>query len=219
MSNQNSISLPPRVKDLTDRRFGLLVILRYAESRHRRAYWLCRCDCGREILASGGNLRAGDKKSCGCYTRQLIAAGVRTHGLSYNYIYTAWKHMCQRCQNPNESSFHNYGGRGIVVCERWRHSFVSFAKDMGPRPSSKHTLERIDNDGNYKPTNCRWATHLEQHRNTRANRIIEHNGEVHCLAEWAEITGLSHHCIRWRLLNGWSVADALTVLSGVPRDD
>jgi len=124
--------------------------------------------------------------------------------------YTVWEKMIDRCENPKAKDFMRYGGRGIVVCAKWRNSFTAFFEDMGARPSPQHSIERGDNNGNYEPENCRWATRREQGRNTSRNRLLEYNGRTACLAEWAETTGLPAYVIRGRLKADWSVARTLT---------
>lgn len=123
--------------------------------------------------------------------------------------YSAWAQMLQRCENKGNPSYCNYGGRGISVCDRWR-SFSQFLADVGARPSAKHSIDRINNDGNYEPGNVRWATRSEQNRNHRRLRMLTLNGETHCVVEWAERTGLPERTIRSRLQLGWSALDALT---------
>ena len=135
--------------------------------------------------------------------------------MSRTPTYISWCNMKTRCLNRNHVSFHDYGGRGIVICERWLRSFTNFLADMGEKPSKAHFLDRVDNDGNYEPSNCRWATNIMQARNRRSSRKITFNGETKCLAEWAEITEMPYHIIRDRLDDGWSVADALNTK---PRD-
>lgn len=125
--------------------------------------------------------------------------------------YACWESMIQRCTDPNFEAYHNYGGRGIKVCERWRYSFENFLADMGPRPEGK-TLDRIDDDGDYEPGNCRWATWIEQGNNRRTNKVLEYRGIRKTIAEWARETGLSYETIRSRLNHGWSVERALTAL-------
>lgn len=122
----------------------------------------------------------------------------------------AWRGMKDRCLNPNGAFWSRYGGRGITVCDRWRTSFEAFLVDMGPRPSPKHSLDRINNDGNYEPGNCRWATRVEQMRNTCRALRIEHGGRVLNTAEWAEVTGIPAEAIQRRLAQGWTVERALT---------
>lgn len=121
--------------------------------------------------------------------------------------------MINRCRNARSPYYHLYGGRGIKVCERWKgkNGFLNFLQDMGRRPSPKHSIDRIDNNGNYEPGNCRWATRIEQNRNRRDNRLVTFNGQTKCIAEWCDETGLPEKSVRARLwLLGWSVEDALT---------
>lgn len=125
--------------------------------------------------------------------------------------YMARTKMIMRCENPKDPKFPSYGGRGITVCRAWRESFAAFFRDMGPRPSASHSLDRVDNDGNYEPSNCRWATKTEQSRNRSNARLLTHDGATLGLAEWAEVTGITETAIRTRIdRKGWSVADALT---------
>jgi hypothetical protein len=128
--------------------------------------------------------------------------------------------MIRRCTNPDSTGYARYGGRGITVCDRWRESFANFLADMGPKPTPRHTIDRINNDGNYEPGNCRWATGKEQCRNTRRNRYIEHDGRRMTQVEWCEETGMIKATLCCRLKSGWSVAAALTtpVNHPVPRD-
>lgn len=125
--------------------------------------------------------------------------------------YGVWCRMIDRCYNPNIPSFSNYGGRGIIVCERWRHDFAAFLADVGPRPSPAHSIDRIDNDGNYEPGNVRWATKHQQMRNTRFNVVIEWRGEKRCLFEWAVILGINAYTLHARLRRrGWTIERAMT---------
>jgi hypothetical protein len=124
-----------------------------------------------------------------------------------------WAKMIQRCVNPRSNSYHNYGGRGIRVCARWLKSFDNFLADMGPKPSPKHSIERRDNDGDYTPSNCCWATRHEQHRNMRRNMWITLDGVTLCLKDWARRTGMDQMTIKGRLRRGWSVKDALTIVA------
>lgn len=152
----------------------------------------------------------------GCNKCGFDASGeaCRTHGTSgkNDPIYNTWAHIRMRCNNPQDSSYENYGGRGIKVCDRWmgEDGFVNFRADMGPRPSPKHSIDRIDNDGDYTPTNCRWATKTEQVRNRRVTRTLTHNGETLSLVEWSERTGIAYDTLKRRKAMGWSDEKTVT---------
>jgi hypothetical protein len=143
-------------------RFGRLVAVRYVHNERAGALWQCRCDCGQMTIALVSNLRHGRTKSCGC--RQ----GIR-HGGWGSPEYWCWHAMLQRCNNPRNPGYKNYGDRGIKVCKRW-HRFEHFYSDMGDRPAGL-SIDRIDNDGDYKPSNCRWATQAQQHSNKRRPQL------------------------------------------------
>lgn len=155
--------------DLTGQRFTrLLVIKRAGYTNDGSLQWFCLCNCGDYRTVRGGNLQSGHTKSCGCLCKELL----QTHGMSNTPEYKARQQAIQRCDNPNNPDYEDYGGRGIKFCQRWRGSngFINFLKDMGSRPGPGYTLERIDNDGNYEPGNCVWGTRKEQQNNTRKNK-------------------------------------------------
>lgn len=179
--------------DLTGRRFGRLVALRELAPKR----WLCRCDCGNESTPSPYNLLRGKTRSCGCGERENRSR-MRIHGCSGSREHDAWISMRQRCSNPKTKQFHDYGGRGIKVCEQWNASFETFLADMGPCPPG-HSLDRIDNNGHYEPDNCRWASRKEQQNNTRRNRIITYNGQSLSVTEWARRLGISDRTISNRI--------------------
>ncbi len=208
MAETNSITIPLRVKDLTGQRFGRLLVLTYAgKGPSGRTHWLCRCDCGTEYHVISRSLLTGHTKSCGCLANELTRIRSTTHGMRHSPEYGIWCDVIKRCSNPN---YDYYAKRGITVCWRWRNSFATFIEDMGARPSAKHSIERIDNDGNYEPGNVRWATPKEQARNRRNNRLLTHEGKIQCMASWAEVLGIDYRLLCRRLNLGWRTERALT---------
>lgn len=160
-------------KDLTGKQFGLLTVIeRAGRNKHRRALWLCKCKCGNNKVITGAGLTRGNTNSCGCSSRNLASEKITTHGnagkgKNRSTEYHTWSNMIQRCGNSNSKYYDIYGGRGISVCERWSNSFEDFLEDMGKKPSLKHSIDRIDVNGNYEPNNCKWSTQIEQMRNIR----------------------------------------------------
>jgi hypothetical protein len=189
----------PKKIDLTGSRFGRWQVLAHRGGTR----WLCRCDCGIEKPVTSDSLKAGKTNSCGCLHREMSTK----HGMEGTPTHRTWAHMLYRCRTPTHRSFHNYGGRGITVCDRWL-TFKNFLSDMGVQPNGL-TLDRIDNDGPYSPENCRWATRSQQNRNRRASPRIEWNGELRSLADAAEERGLEWRLVYRRVRAGWSVKDAL----------
>jgi hypothetical protein len=166
--------------DITGQRFERLAVVSFVEATDKHSFWRCRCDCGAEVVVASQKLRKGHTKSCGCLKRELSAARLTKHGFTSGGYrrpeYRCWLHMRQRCYDEKNNSYANYGGRGIFVCDRWLQGsddlsgFECFVADMGTRPSSAHSIDRINNDGNYEPRNCRWANASEQAKNRRPAR-------------------------------------------------
>jgi hypothetical protein len=189
--------------DLLGRKFGLLLAVSAAPSDARgQSRWLCRCECGKQTTLKAYNLVNGHTRSCGC----LRAPFDGTHATP---TYRIWSGIISRCTSPGTSRYAYYGARGVTVCKRWL-LYESFLADMGERPP-KMQIERIDNDGHYEPSNCRWATRNEQQRNKRSNRILVLGKERITLAEASERFGLKANTIRKRLDLGWSPVSAVTV--------
>jgi hypothetical protein len=195
--------------DITGQRFGELVATALTSQRTKigEAIWLCTCDCGQTCLVRGAILRNGRRQRCGRSRHRLPRSGV-ARNRNVSPTYRSWCSMISRCKPENTKQHPYHAGRGICVCERWTN-FQNFLADMGPRPSLRYSIDRIDNDGNYEPSNCRWATRKQQARNARFNHVIEFRGESRCIAEWCEILGISRGTIRQRLEKGWSMERTL----------
>ncbi len=171
----------------------------HKEGRQNRQKWLFRCKCGAVRILDKGKVTGGYTKSCGCLliqNRNSFVLRSTTHGLSGGRAkkkpeYKSWCSMKGRCCNQKNKAFKDYGGRGIKVCDRWLNSFENFLADMGERPTPKHSIDRINNDGNYEPSNCRWATRLQQGRNKRGVKLVTINKETRCITEWIEHLGLN----------------------------
>jgi hypothetical protein len=194
-------------------KYDRLTILSELPSRNGRRFVFCRCDCGTEKAVNLQSLLYGLILSCGCKRREINSVVHRTHGYAGNghknrtTEYRIWSLMIQRCENPKNPAFDRYGGRGISVCERW-HKFESFLADMGDRPAGR-SLDREDNERGYEPGNCRWATRIEQGRNTRRARLLTLNGETMNVSAWAQRLGINSATLSERL-EKWPLERALT---------
>jgi hypothetical protein len=203
--------------DFTGQRIGRLAVLSFFGKKPNKTahFWNCVCECGKHTIVNQQRLRDKSTNSCGCLAKERASAANTIHGHSrghglngrFSREYQSWMSMKSRCQNPANKRFHDYGGRGIRVCDEWQ-SFERFLSDMGERPSEM-SIERIKNDLGYFKENCRWATRKEQQNNMRRNHVIEFNGDRRNLFQWAAVLKVKPNAIATRLRRGWSVEDAL----------
>ncbi len=192
--------------NLIGQKFGRLIVVKKKDSdewRHHR--WLCKCSCGKEKIIRGYFLTSGHTQSCGCFHKAIITK----HGRSQdNRTYKSWCDIVQRCTNPNNSRYKDYGGRGITVCERWM-KFKNFLEDMGESPKG-YQIDRIDNNKEYCKSNCQWVTSKTNNRNKRNNHLEIFNGKTQCLSAWAEEFNINPDTLRYRVVKlNWSIEKAL----------
>ena len=198
-------------KDITGQKFNLLTVLKYSHTeKGHGSYWLCVCECGNKKTIRIDGLKAGQPRSCGCLQKKWVSSGRanRTHGKSTTKIYKCWLRMKSRCFDKKNQDYKHYGNRGITVCKRW-FDFETFAKDMGAIPSNKHTIERIDNDGNYEPRNCKWLENTEQNKNKRNSIILSYKGKTQCLKEWSKYFGVNYSTLHKKIR--YSGKDYMTI--------
>jgi hypothetical protein len=197
----------PKYKDISGIKFGrLLAVKQIVKNKHGSYKWLCRCDCGNEIIVLGESLRIGNTKSCGCYKTDVSTK----HGMWDSRLYHIWRGMKQRCRDRNAKDYPSYGGRGITVCDEWKNNFITFYEwAMSHGYADNLSIDRIDNNGNYCPENCRWADSKTQNRNTSQNVYCTIGSETLLLCEWAEMYGIPPFTIRSRIKNGWTAERAI----------
>lgn len=198
------------IKDISGKKFGKLTAVKYvSKNSHNQSLWEFKCDCGKLIVYRGSDVVSGHINTCGC--SRVGCQNAKRHGMSGTKEQQTYYAMMNRCYNLNNKRYHNYGGRGVKVCERWLNSIDDFLLDVGLAPSPKHTLDRYPNKyGNYEPGNFRWATMKEQQNNRTNNHIIEYNGLSLTLAQWREKIGISKSTMWGRLKAGWPVERLLT---------
>lgn len=204
-----------KIIDLTGKRFGkLTVIKKHNQDKWGGWNWLCMCDCGNETVVSGGHLRGLKTKSCGCSRKETKNF---THKMTGSRLYKVWHAMKSRCYYEKSEMFKHYGGRGIMVCDEWKNSFISFydwSIKNGYDENAERgqcTIDRIDVNGNYEPNNCRWATIKQQANNTRRNHLIKYNGKTQTVSQWANELGVEPDSIFNRLQKGFTEEEALTL--------
>jgi len=197
--------------DLSGNRFGKLTAISvdHKSENSTRVYWYCKCDCGGTRIVSNDHLRDGSIIDCGCYKKHL--ATWKKHGMYNTKLYSVWSLMKERCYNQKRKEYHNYGGRGVKVCDEWLDSklFIEWAINNGYKEGL--TLDRKDNDGDYCPDNCRWVSRKEQQNNRRNNRLISHNGKTKTITQWAEDNNLPYYILKKRIDKlGWSFERAIS---------
>lgn len=197
-----------KIIDLTGKKFNRLTVLKMVEDRngHTQISWVCKCLCGIIVIVRGGHLRGGHTQSCGCLKAETF--NCFKHGKCNTREYKSWDSMKQRCLNPNDDNYKYYGVRGIKICDRWKDSFKNFLEDLGERPDG-HTLDRINNEGNYEPKNCRWSNPSQQTRNQRPAVLIEYNGIKMIPKDWAMKIGISRITLRKYLKRGESIGEIM----------
>ncbi len=204
---------PPNFIDRTGKIYGRLTVIGSAgfSKTLQKSMWNCECNCGKLCVVQGKLLGNGTTKSCGCLARENTGNASRTHGMSKTSEYDTFHRIRVRCYNKNCSDYPDYGGRGIRVCDRWLESFENFLKDMGRKPSSVHSIERINVNGNYEPSNCRWATPKEQAGNRRSTKLVTYRGESMTVTELARRNQLDHTTLARRLfLYSWDMERAVS---------
>lgn len=189
--------------------FGSWTVMSDLGIVRQKRRWLCRCSCGKEKAQPQTVLLKGRATNCLSCARSKRPSRVRRRWAATRPEYAVWSSMVQRCTNDKHAGFQHYGARGISVCDEWLRSFIAFMDYVGARPSTRHSIDRIDNDGNYEPGNVRWATVTQQMRNRTDSRFVEFGGERLTMVEWSERTGISQACLTWRVRN-WGVDRALS---------
>lgn len=203
------------MKDITGQVFGRLTVLQPSHKDARGEWhWICKCECGKQITASGYKLRSGNTQSCGCLKAEILKSGAlrRTHGMTSSRIYYAWCNMKSRCNNPKNEMYKNYGGRGIRVCKEWADSFEEFMRwALNHGYSDEMTIERINVGGDYTPKNCKWITAREQYLNRTDSHVLTAFGKTQTIKEWSDESGIKYDTIERRINQyGWSAEDAVT---------
>lgn len=198
-------------KDLTGQTFGRLVVVKRVENKGKRVAYLCKCNCGNEFVTTAPNLTRGDTRSCGCLKMEVLVKRVAKHKKTNTRLYRIWKIMKTRCYNKHFHKYNDYGARGIIVCDEWKNDFVAFEKWANNNGyNDTLTIDRIDFNGNYEPSNCRWATAEEQANNRRSLHYIEYDGKKRTISDWAKELNLSPATIVMRLKRGWPIEKTLS---------
>lgn len=195
--------------DLAGQRYGALSVIRRVENQGNKRMWLCKCDCGNEVIVSLGNLRSGHSTQCKKCRDRKNSIHRTTHGHTGTSLYCVWSGMIDRCNNTKSKAYSDYGGRGISVCDEWNDSenFINWSLENGYKEGLE--IDRIDVNGNYEPSNCRWVTRLVNANNKRNNVYIEHNGETKTIAEWARYYNVNYKHLWNNLSKGDTLEEAI----------
>ena len=209
-----------KLNDLTNQRFNKLVVVERSceNGKTNRTHWLCVCDCGETTTVRSSHLINGNTKSCGCHQRNAVSERSKTHGMTNSPEYNSWRAMIKRCYDKNNVAYSRYGGSNITVCDEWKDNFETFYRDMGPRPSADHSIDRRENDKGYSKDNCRWSTPKEQANNRKNNFFFEHNKEIKTLPEWCFVLELNYHLVRRRIRDGWTFDEAIYPIKSINAD-
>lgn len=201
-----------RFEDLTGQKFGRLTVAEYKGSDNGHgAVWECDCSCGAAKIVRARHLKSGAVQSCGCLNKEKTSERASTHGMTNTRLYHIWKQMRHRCYKPYASNYARYGGRGITVCEEWKNDFQAFYDwSMANGYSDDLSIDRIDANGNYEPSNCRWIGLDLQANNKRNNHYLTYKGRTQTVAEWSKEVGIKYATLWQRISDGWSVEEALT---------
>jgi hypothetical protein len=205
------MSFPANLSNFKSKKFGKLTAIQFSHmSKNSMQYWVFECDCGNKITKRRQHVQKSNGiTSCGCDFKQKQQILQKKHGFFGTPIYNIWAHMIARCHYEFNDSYEIYGARGIKVCKLWRESFINFYSDMGDRPTSKHSIDRIDVNGNYCKENCRWATAKQQCNNKRNNFNVEYEGEIYTVSQLADEYLIDKRALRNRIVRGWDIEDAL----------
>jgi hypothetical protein len=206
------MSIQSKLNDFIGKKIGKLTALEFSHMSKANSmqYWLFQCDCGNKIIKRRHHVeKSNGTTSCGCDSKQKLRIAHMKHGFFGTPIYNIWTHMIARCHYEFNDSYERYGARGIIVCEKWRESFMNFYSDMGDRPTPKHSIDRIDVNGNYCKENCRWATQKQQSNNKTNNFPVEYKGEIFTISQLSEKYSVDKRVLRGRILRGWTIEKSL----------
>lgn len=193
-------------------KYNRLTLIRFErKNKYHHSFWLCKCDCGTEKIVNVSQVKSGAIKSCGCLNKELsrkrLMESTQTHGYANKErLYDIWKNMKRRCYDKSNKRYENYGGKGVIVCDEWKNDYLSFRKwAYANGYNDELTIDRIDVNGNYEPSNCKWSSWKEQMNNQTRNRFLAYKGKTMTMSQWAELLGLTYGAMNHRVQRGWSM--------------